>query len=367
MQPAGRGVIAHDYIDFYGGGERVCTSLARGFGWDLVVGNCREGVALPEDIRSHDLTAYRRAPWRYNFSRIFQLKWAFENLAPEVLSKADTIVFSGSIALFAHKCCRGKKVLYCHTPPRHVYDLRRFSAAQIQSPLKRMGLRLTVPLYRRAYEKALRQMDVILVNSENVRERLQRFLGVNAAVVYPPVDVERFCSEPSQGYYLSTARLDPAKRVRTIVEAFISMPDKKLVVASSGSDEAELKHLARAASNITFIGWVNDERLAELMSRCIATIYIPQDEDFGISPVESMAAGKPVIGVAEGGLRETILDGKSGMLMRPGVKAADVAEAVRAMTAEHAGQMERDCVERAQLFSDKRFVEKMSKHIEADC
>ena len=95
-----------------------------------------------------------------------------------------------------------------------------------------------------------------------------------------------------------------------IVKAFKKMPDKRLVVVSGGADMPGIKQIAEESPNIEVLGWISEARLCDLMGRCIATIYIPRDEDFGISPVESMAAGKPVIGVQEGGLLETVGGGE---------------------------------------------------------
>ena len=161
-------------------------------------------------------------------------------------------------------------------------------------------------LYRFSYERAIRCMDIIIYHSETVRKRIERFLGYDSVVIYPPCETERFQWIEGGDFYLSTARLDPMKRVDLIVKAFKKMPDKRLVVVSGGADMPGIKQIAEESPNIEVLGWISETRLCDLMGRCIATIYIPRDEDFGISPVESMAAGKPVIGVQEGGLLETV-------------------------------------------------------------
>ena len=183
------------------------------------------------------------------------------------------------------------------------------------------------------------------------------------SVVYPPTDITRFRWAPSEGYYLSTARLTSLKRVDTIIEAFLAMPDKRLIVASGGEDAAKLVAKAGGAPNIAFTGWTNDAALDRLMASAIATIYVPRDEDFGMSPIESMAAGKPVIGVAEGGLVETIVPGETGMLLPRDFNAAQLAEAIRAMTPDIATRMREACQNRAELFSERRFVERMAEII----
>ena len=239
-----------------------------------------------------------------------------------------------------------------------MYDQRDYYSARIpfwQRPLLRWFIDYLKPLY----EAAAAHMDIIIANSENVRARIRTYLGKDALVVYPPCDTESFIWRGQADYYLSTARLDPVKRVDLIIKAFVKMPDKKLIVTSGGNEYARLKKLAGQRENIVFTGLVTEEKLRELIGNAIATIYIPHSEDFGMSPVESMAAGKPVIAVREGGLMETVVHGETGMLLSPEVTKEALIDAVSALTAKRALQMRRACEERAQLFSKDLFIDKM--------
>jgi len=137
------------------------------------------------------------------------------------------------------------------------------------------------------------------------------------------------------------------------------MPEKKLVVASGGSDLENLKNLAKDYHNIKFTGWCDNQQLQELIGRCIATIYIPPDEDFGMSPLESMAAGKPVIGVAEGGLLETIVHQETGLLISADLNKKTLIDAVNEISRDKALSMRNACEARAQLFRTEVFIEKM--------
>jgi len=246
-------------------------------------------------------------------------------------------------------------------------------------------LRVVMSLYRLAYERAVGRMDTIVTISETVRKRFRRYLGYDSLVIHPPSETERFRWIERGNYFLSTARVDPLKRVGLIVRAFKEMPDKRLIVVSGGVDLSKIQRMTEKAQNIDVLGWVDDEKLCDLMGRCIATIYIPRDEDFGISPVESMAAGKPVIGVQEGGLLETVggsrgeraedrgqgLEVGKGLLVtdcgvlvakEPGV--ADVIEAVEWMTPKRVLAMRGSCEERAKRFNTDVFFQKMRDLIE---
>jgi glycosyltransferase involved in cell wall biosynthesis len=278
-----------------------------------------------------------------------------------VAASYPTRLFSGSYAPLANRGFgHGRSIYYCHTPPRFLYDLRDHYQASFpawQGPLLAALRRWLQP----RYEAAVRSMDVVLANSRNVQRRLQDYLGVASRVVYPPVDTDRFQWLADDGYFLSTARLEPLKRVDMLVRAFKRMPSMRLVVSSGGSELARLTALAADAPNIRFTGWLDDAQLTTLMGRARASIYVPLDEDFGMSPVESMAAGKPVIGVAEGGLLETVVDGETGILLPPQLTEDALVAAVLALDARRAAAMRGACVLQAQQFSTERFTEEITR------
>jgi glycosyltransferase involved in cell wall biosynthesis len=143
------------------------------------------------------------------------------------------------------------------------------------------------------------------------------------------------------------------------VEAFRQLPDLQLVVASGGSEQQRLQRLAEDAPNIRFTGWLEAGTLSQLIGQCIGTLYVAKDEDFGMSPVDSMAAGKPVIGVAEGGLLETLKDGETGYLIQPPLSVAKLIASVRSLSPQRALQMRTACERRAQQFSKARFTASM--------
>jgi len=132
-------------------------------------------------------------------------------------------------------------------------------------------------------------------------------------------------------YFLSFARLSSIKRVDRIVAAFQKMPEEKLILTYGKNDPEKEKifQMIEGYKNISAICSPDDGELRQLIQEATATIYVPVDEDFGMSPVESMSCGTPVIGVNDGGLKETIIDGKTGILIHPDCKPSDIAEAVQ--------------------------------------
>ncbi|MEA4855559.1 glycosyltransferase [Solidesulfovibrio sp.] len=350
-------LVLHDAFAFPGGGENVAVTLARAFGAELWAG-AWEPAAFPDgyfDVPPRSLDAVRARPLAARLSKTLAMRLAFARF-PE--TAAPLAIHSGALCLLAQARLRAPQILYCHTPPRILYDHRDFYRAR-QGALRRPLYDLLAADYRRAYERAARAMDAIVANSETVRRRIETFLGLPATVVHPPVDVAAFQNLGQEPFFLSTGRVDVLNRVDVIVRAFRDLPDKRLVVVSGGSELDRVRALAAGCPNIDIRGWTAGNELRRLVGTCLATVYIPRDEDFGISPVESMAAGKPVLGVREGGLRETVLDGQTGILLPPDPGPEDVARGVAALDGAKALAMRPACEERARKFDTAVFVEKM--------
>ena len=349
-----------------GGAESLTLTLCEGSpDIDLMVGfvdhNCFTAPSLIKGRLSELTTATSIQGWQS-----IKMALAFESGRAKSVRDYEKVIFSGSVAPLAVKHRgSGGNILYCHTPPRFIYDLKDHYLSSIplwQRPL----LSALIAYLRPKYEASISKMDLLIANSVNVQRRIKHFLGRDSIVVYPPCHVDKYTWVSQQDFYLSTARVEPYKRVRLIVEAFMQMPDKKLVVASGGSDLASLHELAKGYNNIEFTGWCEEQQLHDLMGNCVATLYLPMDEDFGISPVESMAAGKPVIGVNEGGVQETVIDGPTGILCPADPSVEDIVASINTMSPEYALALRNNCEQRAALFSADIFVDKMKQLLDCD-
>ena len=353
-----KGIVLYDFLLVRGGAERLTLTLLRDLtGVDLCVG-FRDPQAFSETdiagIHTIELGAETALPvWRsLKVMRAFAHQTAF-------LKDYDWALFSGTNApLAVHNHPSGRNYYYCHTLPRFVYDLKDYYLRRYPLALRPALLALIAYVQPR-YERAIAEMDTIIVNSENVRKRLQHYLGRDAVVINPPCEVDYFQWQGQGDYYLSTARLESFKRVDLLIEAFKQMPDQRLIITSGGSQWSALRRLAAGAPNITLTGWLDDVALQSLIGHAIATLYVAKDEDFGMSPVESMAAGKPVIGIAEGGLLETVLDGETGLLLPADLTAEHIVEAVRTLNTPRALTMRGACERHARRFSREIFLEKM--------
>ena len=353
-------VILHDAFAFKGGGERLVSILSKGLEADLAFGyKNKDSFNLNKlSARLIDLKSESNLPFWRTFKRLYTF-----HQGTKFLSNYENVIFTGQnspLAVSNHP--KGKNIYYCFTPPRSIYDLKETHLAT-QSPLLKLVHILYSSLFQPLYEKSIHKMDLIVADSKNVQNRIQTFLGLKSIVVYPPCDTNEFRWLGQEDYYLSTARLTPYKRVDLIIRAFSKMPKKHLIISSTGPDEARLKKLAEGYDNIQFTGDINDQELQKLIGNSIATIYVPQDEDFGMSPVESMAAGKPVIGSGEGGLLETIIHGKTGLLSNPNPSPDSLVQAIQEMTKNKALSMRSACEQRAMAFCKESFIKKMREVI----
>ena len=349
-------VILHDAFAFKGGGERLVNMVCRDLKADLVFGYRNKSAFNLDDLPNKliNLDSESNLPvWR-TVKRFH----AFRNKT-KFLNDYKNVIYTGHnspLAVSNHS--KGKNIYYCFTPPRSMYDLKESHLAS-QTPLERLRHVLYNTFYQPLYENAIRKMDVILADSKNVQNRIQKFLGLESTVLYPPCDVDKFNWMGQEDYYLSTARLTSYKRVDIIIQAFIKLPQKRLVIASTGPDEKRLKQLAEGFDNIQFTGDINDNELKNLIGNAIATIYIPIDEDFGMSPVESMAAGKPVIGSGEGGLLETVIHGETGWLSSPNISVEELVQMLDAANPKLARSMRFSCEKQATGFRTELFINKI--------
>lgn len=346
-----------------GGAEHVTLELSQLLpDADVIVAAASPQCAsLAAPIAPRLKALHRRIPANPVVRTIWALR-TFEKLASSI-RRYDWVIFSGSFAPAAAVKRRDQpNFLYCHTIPRFAYDLFPYYRNQL-GRISRPAFDSLTKYVRRHYEEALNCMTRIAANSINTRQRIQRFLALDAEVIYPPCAIADFCWKAASDFYLSTARLEPYKRVDVIIDAFREMPEKKLVVASGGTLYEQLRRRAQGAANIEFSGWLSRAEMADLLANCIASIYIPVDEDFGLSPVESMAAGKPVIAVAEGGIKETIVDEITGILLGPDPTPTALVDAVQRMTPARALSMREACVFQARRFDKERFREQILEFI----
>jgi glycosyltransferase involved in cell wall biosynthesis len=216
------------------------------------------------------------------------------------------------------------------------------------------------------------RVDFFIANSETVQKRIKKYYNRDSVVIYPPVETEQFSLaevdpfKREEPYFLIGCRLAPYKRVDVVIEAFKELKaNYKLKVFGDGVDLKRLQKIAGDNKQIEFLGRVTETEKAELYKNCLAFIN-PQEEDFGITPVEAMASGRPVLAYNKGGVKETVIEGQTGLFFNEQTPEAIKAVIEKFIEQTKSGKLiwdSRIIREHAQQFSVENFKNKISEFI----
>lgn len=204
-------------------------------------------------------------------------------------------------------------ICYCHTPTRYLWDYTHKYIAELHyNKFLKKIVSLFLNYLRLWDRQSADRVDFFIANSKTVQKRIKKYYGRDSQVIYPPVDTDKILLAKNEGqYFLAGGRLVNYKRFDLIIEAFKKL-GWPLKIFGDGIDLSRLKKIVGDSDNIEFLGRVSEAEKVELYQGAKAFIN-PQEEDFGITVVESMAAGRPVIAYAKGGALETIIDGQTGL------------------------------------------------------
>lgn len=339
-----------EHFQVRGGAERLEMILAEALDADVYT-----GYVLNESFNLAHLrvkTVFKRM--NRPLIRYFYQRRAFQKIADDLAAYDIVIYFGNCLDSAPLLPDTVTKILYCHTPPRHVYADRDYYLKKYPWYIQPF-YRFYTWMYRRNYEYLLTFMDCIISNSGNIQNKLRKYTGHDSTIVYPPCNIDRFTWKGQADYYLSFGRLEEVKRVDLIAKAFTQMPDKKLIIASSGPELKKIQKIAAGHDNIIVKGLVSEEEILDLVGNCIASIYVPVDEDFGMAVTESLSAGKPVIANTEGAFPE-IMTNKTGILISE-TSVESIKAAVQSLDAETALAKKAACIERAAKFSEDNFLQ----------
>ena len=314
--------VAHDYLLVMRGAERTFLEIARCWPGAPVTTLLYDEAATAGLFADREITASylnRLGVGQAHFRRLFPLLPA----AARSLRVPQRLLVSSSSA-FAHGIRSADiHVCYCHTPFRYAWFEEDEALAQVPRPLRPL-LRLMLGRKRSWDLKVSREVTAFIANSEITRERIGECWGREATVIHPPVEVDRFTPGEPEDFFLVVGELVGHKRVDLALEACRRAGASATVVGTG--PEAERLEAVYGGQGVSFRGRVDDDELESLYRRCLALI-VPKIEEFGITAVEVQASGRPVLAVDEGGARETVIDGETGVLA-PG-DADEFAKAIR--------------------------------------
>jgi glycosyltransferase involved in cell wall biosynthesis len=323
--------IVHDYLTQRGGAERVVLSMLKAFPGAPIYTSLYEPGATYQEFGGYDV----RTLWTNRFRSLRADHRRGLPVYPLAFSglRIDADIVLCSSSGFAHGVrTTGRKVVYCYTPPRWLYEQSTAYVAGWPSSVRVANRAVGVPM--RAWDRrAAASADSYLTSSTVVRDRIHETYGIDALVLAPAVPSPLGDVVPMSGvrdpFVLCTSRLLAYKNVDAVIRAFDLLPDVRLVVAGEGPESRRLQAIAGA--NVMFIGRVSDGELRWLYSRCeglVAAAY----EDFGLTPIEAASFGKATAVLRAGGFLDTVLERQTGVFFDALTPAAIAAAVDRLLT-----------------------------------
>lgn len=355
-----RVAVVHDWLYVIGGAERVLREILNCYP-DADVFTLFDFLT-PEQRRE---IGFERAQTSFLQSMPFMRKRhrSYLPLMPLAVEQFDLsaydLIISSNYAV-AKGVLTGPDqvhVAYVHSPMRYAWDLQHAYLREsgygrgLKGGLARMMLH-----YMRLWDtRTAAGPDAIIANSEFIARRIRKVYGRTADVIYPPVTLSKQNADVPRGrHFLAASRLVPYKNIEVVIEAFRLLPDLQLIVAGDGPEAKRLR--AIAPPNVTFTGFVSDAEMRTLMTTARALIFAAE-EDFGIIPVEAQSEGTPVIALARGGARETVVatpPQRTGMFF-PQPEPRAIADCVRGFVAQEHTFSRSICRANAARFSAQRF------------
>lgn len=305
--------LAHDWLNQIGGAEDVLEVLARQYPASPVFTSMYAPAAMPAHYENWDI----RTLWLDKLPAIHRRHQMYLPLYPLAwgnLRLTDYDVILSNKSGFCHGLrfdARALHICYCLTPTRYVWQLDEYLAGEGLGEMTERLLRPLMAWLRRWDYAAAQRVSHFIAISSAVQARIRKYYKRESTIIHPPVDTSRFqpCSaDDVQDYCLIVSRLVPYKRIDLAVRAATEL-GLPLKIAGAGRDLARLKALA--GDTVEFLGFVPDADLPPLMAQCRALLF-PGLEDFGITPVQAQAAGRPVIAYRGGGALDTVIEGATG-------------------------------------------------------
>ena len=351
--------IVHDYLNQFGGAERVVCELAKIFtDAPIYTSIYYPDHTWPDLKHSKVVTSWlQQLPIDRRYFKallpLYPLTFAQMRIRGFDVVISSSSSFAKGISVdpdTIHIC-------YCHTPTRFLWSVEDYLGRPRLGPLAQQLLQPMLKSLRQWDLEAARKPDYFIANSSIVKQRIARVYGREARVIHPSVNVHRFkVSSCSEDFYLIVSRLLSYKRIDVAVEAFnrLGLP---LVIIGDGPDRAYLQRLAD--SHITFTGYLPDDQVKDYFGRCRAFIF-PGEEDFGIAPLEANACGKPVIAYRAGGALDTVVEEQSGLFFDEPAAEALMASVLRSRQIQWDPQLIR---RHSEVFCPENFKRSMVEFI----
>lgn len=354
--------LVHDWLVSIAGGEKVLKSIYEIFPSPIFTLLMNEKIFNKTFLENASVktSVIQKFPFK---NKLYQKYLPFFPFAIEQLDLSEYDVIISSSHCVAKGILTNSEQLhicYCHTPMRYAWDLyfQYLNESNLKKGIKGRIAQMILHYLRMWDISTSNRVDEFIANSCFVAKRIKKLYNKEAKVIYPPVDVNFFdANYNKENFYLTASRFVPYKKIDLIVEAFSKMQDKRLVVIGDGPEMKKIK--SKATKNIEILGYQNNEILQSYLQKAKAFIFAAI-EDFGILPVEAQACATPVICFSKGGSKETVVNGKTGLLFNE-----QTVQSIITATQEFEKQ-KFDLYEirkHALKFSEERFKKEFKEHV----
>ena len=357
--------IVHDYIKEFGGAERVLEALCETYPEaPIYTAFCSKNSTAYKHFKDRKIVE----SWAQYIPFFPKLASPLRFLTPFIwgsfdLSKYDVVISSAS--WYITKGFGGHKLIeicYCHTPPRWLYGYTTSINFQ-KYVLVRFYARVVGHFLRMYDFKQAQKVNYFIANSKEVQGRIKKFYRRDSTIIYPPVSLPKTTDVKKGDYYFIVSRIVGAKGLDLAVDAALKAGFKLKIAGSPAGYYFEHEKLVKKSEGkVEFLGQVTDDELSKLYKGARAFLALSQDEDFGITPIEAMLSGTPVIAFNGGGYKETVINNKTGILFDD-YSVNGLIEAIKKF--EKTKISSKDCIEQAKKFSKERFKNEIKEFVDS--
>ncbi len=349
-----KGIIIHDYLNNFGGGEKLVKILAEQNKFKIIFSFAnynilKEFFSKLKIITLNDMLipdVIKKIFIIYNFKRF-------------KASKNHNCIVSGNYSLFSNLNSIQNKIYYCHSVPKIVFRPNIFYR---KNKILKILFNIFFYNYKNSFRKNLHKFDHVIANSEFTKKKLSFILkNKKIRVIYPPIINHKKKKIYFSNFYLCNNRHEVEKNIDIIIDVFKELPRKKLIITSQGSLTKKLMKKALGSKNIQFLGLVSEKKYNHLLNACISVINISEEEDFGMSAVEAMAYGKVTFCLNEGGYKETTKNLYNSIFVSKKNLKNDLKLKILKYDLNYLKKMKKNCFKTADKFSDKIFKRKIDE------
>ena len=355
-------------MDNIGGAELVDLILSKELEADIYTTSIDKGKIQKMGFSTDNIYSIGKIPINPPFKQEFAY-WKFRNL--NLGKKYDFYIIAGDWAMAAAVHNR-PNLWYVYSPTREIWDLNKYIRAKMVPWHSKIIFDAWV-LFRKFITRIdVKNVQKIASISINVQTRVKKYLKRDSEVIYPPTNISNFYYKKNGNFWLSVNRLIDHKRVEMQLRTFSKIPEEKLIIVGSYENSKHFEIYADYCQkikpkNVEIKSWIDNKELIELYANCKGFITTAKDEDLGLTPIEAMAAGKPVIAPNEGGYKETIIPEKTGILIDD-ITEEKLAKAIKKLGGEierNPLQYKKNCQAQAKKFDVEIFIKKIKSSIQA--